>query len=147
MASTFFFSSADRSYPSEAMFCASSSEFSSKEMQRPGSPYSRAPQQRYFIANSVLPDPAPPQTSVFLPEGIPPRVISSKPSVPVGVFLTNSCWGRRLSAVFIRGLPLFFIVFSLAHRPRLESRNHESFLRTAPLGGCAASWQLFMGAH
>src|SRR5690348_4553982 len=107
------------------MFCASSSAFSSKEIQRPGSPYSKAPQRRYFMAKRVFPDPAPPHTSVFLPVGIPPRVTSSKPSVPVGVFLTNSCWSRCLSAVFIRGLPLFFIVFSLAHRQRLESRNHE----------------------
>jgi hypothetical protein len=47
-------------------------------------------QSRYFMANNVLPEPAPPQTNVLRPVGIPPRVISSRPSVPVGVFRTYS---------------------------------------------------------
>jgi hypothetical protein len=38
------------------------------------------------VANSDLPQPAEPQTSVGLPAGNPPPVISSKPGMPVGVF-------------------------------------------------------------
>src|SRR3954468_10649658 len=38
------------------------------------------------MANSVLPQPALPHTSVGRPRGNPPSVTSSRPSMPVGVF-------------------------------------------------------------
>ena len=38
------------------------------------------------MAKSVLPLPAPPQTSVGRPRGTPPNVISSRPVMPVGAF-------------------------------------------------------------
>ena len=63
---------------------ASSSAVSSKAMNTPGSPNSMAPRTRNSIASSVLPQPAPPQTSVGRPRGKPPPVISSSPWMPVG---------------------------------------------------------------
>ena len=52
------------SNPSEAAFAASSSAVSSKAMNAPGSPKSRAPRAMNSIASSVLPEPAPPHTRV-----------------------------------------------------------------------------------
>ncbi len=57
---------------------------SSKVTRTPGSPCSRAPATRKCNPSSVLPDPVPPVTSVDLPWGRPPRVISSSPRIPVG---------------------------------------------------------------
>jgi len=54
-------------------------------MKTPGSLYSVAPFTINAIDNNVLPHPGPPQTSVGLPDGIPPSAISSKPSISVGV--------------------------------------------------------------
>ena len=59
---------------------------SSNAMKTPGSPYSMAPCTRNSIASNVLPQPAPPQTSVGRPAGNPPPVISSSPRIPVGDF-------------------------------------------------------------
>ena len=73
-----------RSKPSEATFLASSSSVSSKEMKTPGSPYSSAPSHKEVRANSVLPQPAPPQISVGRLQGSPPPVISSSPLMPDG---------------------------------------------------------------
>src|ERR1044071_10124072 len=53
-------------------------------MNTPGSPTWTAPRTRNPAANSVLPHPAPPQTSVGRPCGKPPPVISSRPWMPVG---------------------------------------------------------------
>src|SRR5581483_1905159 len=134
----------------DAMFWASSSAFSSNEMQRPGSLYSNAPHSKYFMANSVFPDPGPPHTSVFLPVGIPPVVISSRPGVPVGVFLTNSCSCRTFLASLLRGLPSFFIFVLLAHRLHLEGRNRMSCTSCGAWFSDlhAACSQLFvLGAH
>src|SRR3954471_24163535 len=55
-------------------------------MNTPFSPLSSAPRSRNSMANSVLPQPALPQTSVGPPRGRPPSVTSSRPSMPVGVF-------------------------------------------------------------
>jgi hypothetical protein len=44
------------------------------------------PRTRNSVANNDLPHPAEPQTSVGLPAGNPPPVISSKPGMPVGLF-------------------------------------------------------------
>ena len=79
-------SSRFRSKPSDATFAASSSAVSSNAMKTPGSPNSVAPRTRNSIANSVLPQPAPPQTSVGRPRGSPPPVISSRPWIPDGAF-------------------------------------------------------------
>src|SRR5664279_4294498 len=79
-------SSCGRSNPSDDTFVANSSADSSKDSRTPGSPNFCAPQARNSSPNRVLPDPAPPVTSVARPRGRPPRVISSKPSIPVGAF-------------------------------------------------------------
>ena len=52
----------------------------------PGSPNCCTPRTRNSIPNSVLPEPAPPVTSVVRPFGRPPKVISSNPAIPVGDF-------------------------------------------------------------
>ena len=57
---------------------------SSNDMNTPGSPCSVAPRTRNSIAKSVLPQPAPPHTSVGRPRGSPPPVISSRPWIPEG---------------------------------------------------------------
>ena len=77
-----------RSKPSEATFLARSSAVSSKVMKTPGSSNSVMPRTMNSIASSVLPDPAPPQTSVGRLRGKPPSVISSRPLMPVGHFCT-----------------------------------------------------------
>src|ERR1700722_9736383 len=73
--------------PSEETFFLMSSEVSSKVISTPGSLNSSAPRTRNSVAKSDLPQPAAPQTSVGLPAGSPPPVISSKPPIPVGTFL------------------------------------------------------------
>src|SRR5678816_4232374 len=80
-----FFSSISsfRSKPSDATFVASSTSDSSNDMKTPGSLKSVAPRTRNSMAKSVLPAPALPQISVGRPAGKPPRVISSKPEIPV----------------------------------------------------------------
>src|ERR1700682_1137600 len=78
--------SAFKSKPSDATFSVSSSPVSSNAMKTPGSPYSVAPRTRNSIASNVLPQPAPPQTSVGRPVGNPPPVISSSPRMPVHDF-------------------------------------------------------------
>ena len=55
-------------------------------MITPGSPYWVAPRTMNSIAINVLPQPAPPQIKVGLPAGRPPRVITSRPWMPVGHF-------------------------------------------------------------
>src|SRR5579864_3517592 len=57
-------------------------------MSTPGSSKHSAPLIRKLVANSVLPEPAPPQTRVGRPRGNPPLVISSSPGIPVGDFAT-----------------------------------------------------------
>src|SRR4051812_732568 len=59
---------------------------SSNVIKTPGSPNSVAPRIRNSVANSDLPQPAAPQTSVGRPAGTPPPVISSNPGIPVGAF-------------------------------------------------------------
>jgi hypothetical protein len=78
--------SPSRSNPSEATLALTLSADSSKVTSTPGSPYSCAPATRNSSPSSVLPDPAPPVTSVDRPWGRPPRVISSSPRIPVGAF-------------------------------------------------------------
>src|SRR6185369_13050961 len=75
-----------RSKPSEATFVASSSLDSSNDMKTPGSLKSVAPRTRNSMAKRVLPAPALPHTSVGRTAGKPPRVISSKPEIPVRSF-------------------------------------------------------------
>src|SRR5947209_474920 len=55
-------------------------------MNTPGSLNCVAPRTRNSTANSVLPQPAAPHTSVGRPRGKPPSVTSSSPWIPVGVF-------------------------------------------------------------
>src|SRR4051812_46829433 len=81
-----------RSQPSEATFWVSSGAVSSKANSTPGSPIA-APRTRNSVASSVLPDPAPPATSVVRPRGSPPDVIASRPSMPVGQCC--SCFDSR----------------------------------------------------
>ena len=78
--------SPSRSNPSEATLALTLPADSSKVTSTPGSPYSRAPATRNCNPSSVLPDPVPPVTSVDLPRGSPPPVISSSPRIPVGAF-------------------------------------------------------------
>src|SRR5271156_1853636 len=73
-----------RSKPSEATLAFNSASVSSKDMKTPGSSNCTAPRMRNSAASSVLPQPAPPQTSVGRPRGSPPPVISSRPWIPVG---------------------------------------------------------------
>jgi len=70
--------------PSDATLLFNSASVSSKDMNTPGSPNCTAPRTRNSAANSVLPQPGPPQTSVGRPRGNPPPVISSRPWMPVG---------------------------------------------------------------
>jgi hypothetical protein len=81
--------------PSDATSLAISSSFSSNVMSTPGSSKWRAPFTRKVSASKVLPDPGPPQTSVGRPVGRPPRVISSRPRIPVRVFGSSPprLWG------------------------------------------------------
>jgi hypothetical protein len=62
----------------------------SKLRNTPGSSKTVAPLTRKFNAKRVLPDPGPPQTSEGRPVGRPPMVIASKPTTPVGDFLSVS---------------------------------------------------------
>src|SRR5829696_1115686 len=78
--------------PKEGTFMDSSSGFSSKAINTPGTPNSIAPLIINSIESKVLPQPAAPQTREGLPFGSPPPVISSKPAIPVGV-LGNSLGG------------------------------------------------------
>ena len=71
--------------PKDATFISRSDTCSSKVMITPGSPNSIAPLTINSIEKRVLPAPAAPQTSVGLPAGMPPPVISSSPVIPVGV--------------------------------------------------------------
>ena len=65
---------ASRSKPSERDVAGRAPRsVSSKAMNTPGSPNSVAPRTRNSMASSVLPQPAPPQTSVGRPAGRPPR--------------------------------------------------------------------------
>jgi len=67
----------------------------SNVMRTPGSPNCRAPRMRYPIPNSVLPQPAPPQTGVARPLGRPPGVISSNlctPHASVHPRMTRKKW-------------------------------------------------------
>src|ERR1700722_10734182 len=61
---------------------------SSKATNMPGSLKSRAPCTRNCSAKMVLPDPAPPASSVDRPWGKPPPVSSSNPTMPLGVFFS-----------------------------------------------------------
>src|ERR1700733_7478777 len=82
-------------------------------MKTPGSPYSVAPRTRNSIASSVLPQPAPPQTSVGRPAGNPPPVISSSPRMPVGAFRRRFGEDEDGFVVFMGGLSAnrsFFMV-------------------------------------
>src|SRR6185436_6411313 len=69
---------------SDATLAFNSVPVSSKDMNTPGSLNCVAPRARNSAANSVLPQPAPPHTSVGRPRGNPPPVISSRPWMPVG---------------------------------------------------------------
>src|ERR1039458_7233707 len=71
-------------------------------MNTPGSPNCTAPRTRNSAANSVLPQPAPPHTSVGRPRGNPPSVISSRPWMPVGHL------GKRVVGAV--GLEVFFFI-------------------------------------
>ena len=62
---------------------ASSSAVSSKAMNTPGSPNCARRARGIPWPSSVLPQPAPPQTSVGRPRGSPPPVISSSPWMPL----------------------------------------------------------------
>src|SRR5450432_2814099 len=73
-----------RSNPSDATLAFNSFSVSSKAINTPGSSNCAAPRTRNSAASSVLPQPAPPQTSVGRPRGSPPPVISSSPRMPVG---------------------------------------------------------------
>src|SRR5271170_3522611 len=73
-----------RSNPSDATLAFNSPSVSSKAINTPGSPNCTAPRTRNSAANSVFPQPAPPQTRVGRPRGNPPPVISSRPWMPVG---------------------------------------------------------------
>src|SRR5579863_7074192 len=73
-----------RSKPSDATLAFNSASVSSKAINTPGSSNCTAPRTRNSAPNSVLPHPAPPQTSVGRPRGNPPPVISSRPWMPVG---------------------------------------------------------------
>src|SRR5664279_1829553 len=86
-------SNCGRSNPSDDAFVANSAADSSKDSRTPGSPNFRAPQTKNSSPNRVLPDPAPPVTSVARPRGRPPRVISSKPPIPVGAFTNPAAPG------------------------------------------------------
>jgi hypothetical protein len=55
-------------------------------MKTPASPNWVAPLTRKVMAMRVLPQPADPHSSVGRPMGSPPRVISSRPLIPVGAF-------------------------------------------------------------
>src|SRR5260363_304162 len=65
------------------------------------------------MANSFLPQPAAPHKRVGRPCGRPPKVTSSRPSIPVGDFAMT---GR--SRVTIRGRTLVFIRSPAVIRPR-----------------------------
>src|SRR5260221_6717342 len=84
-----------KSNPREATFFASSSSVSSKAINTPGSWYLVAPRTRNSAAKRVLPQPAPPQTSVGRSFGIPPPVIASRPWIPVGAFSNANPGGRH----------------------------------------------------
>jgi hypothetical protein len=56
------------------------------------------------MANSVLPEPAAPVTSVGRPCGSPPWVISSKPVIPVGTLASDL--GASWSVLIARGTDL-----------------------------------------
>src|SRR5260221_3728583 len=75
---------------------------SSRPTTTPASPNCAAPRTRNSAASSVLPQPAPPQTSVGRPRGRPPPVISSRPWMPVG-----HCGKRMAGETDLE--PLFFI--------------------------------------
>src|SRR6195952_5837492 len=75
-----------RLYPSDATLAARSSARSSKLMNTPGSLNLTTPFTRKVAPNRVLPLPAAPQISVGRPVGKPPKVMASKPEMPVGVF-------------------------------------------------------------
>src|SRR5208283_1988661 len=75
-----------KSKPNDATFTFSSTSVSSKDTNTPASPNSVAPRTRNSEASRVLPQPAPPHTSVARPRGSPPPVISSRPWMPVGHF-------------------------------------------------------------
>src|SRR5664279_582023 len=126
-------SSSGRSNPSEAMSVANSSAASSKDSRTPGSPNFRAPQTRNSSPNTVLPDPAPPVTSVARPRGRPPRVISSKTPIPVGAFTNPAapacCAASDPAPVasFIPDQPQIHRIFA--------SRYHPAGTRSSPRGG------------
>ena len=67
----------------------------------PGSPNSVAPRTRNSIASSVLPQPAPPQTSVGRPRGSPPPVISSSPWMPVAALGSERFFGLWVIAALL----------------------------------------------
>src|SRR5882672_6636199 len=85
-------------------------------MKTPGSPNCIAPRTRNSAANRVLPQPAPPQTSVGRPRGNPPPVISSRPWMPVGHL------GKRASGETEFGA-LFFIVDILSLARSKQNTN------------------------
>ena len=96
-------------------------------MKTPGSPYSVAPRTRNSIASNVLPQPAPPQTSVGRPVGNPPPVISSSPRMPVGDF--RKVFGA--DNVFV-----FFIVVPFSNRshPPPEDALDHTHARSTFMG-------------
>jgi len=77
-------------------------------MKTPGSEKCRAPLTRNCVAKSVFPDPALPQTKVARPRGSPPKVISSKPSIPVADLESpTEVPGWELSFALLLDIPAF----------------------------------------
>src|SRR5450631_4773661 len=82
---------------SELTSATTSARFCSNVRNTPRSPYSVTPLTRNCNANRLLPEPGGPHTKLGRPAGNPPPVISSKPTIPVGLF--GSC-GPPLSPGF-----------------------------------------------
>ena len=91
--------SSSRSKPSERTLRVTLAADSSKLTSTPGSPYCRAPATRNSSPSSDLPAPALPATSVTLPLGSPPPVISSSPRIPVGAFSSSRPTAPSVKAV------------------------------------------------
>src|SRR5664279_6486830 len=127
-------SNCGRSNPSDDTFVANSSADSSKDSRTPGSPNFRAPQTRNSSPNRVLPDPAPPVTSVARPLGRPPRVISSNPPIPVGAF-TNTAPPTFCAAA--GSAPVASLIPDQPRFPSPDSPHHRSIRhhRARPLQG------------
>src|SRR5271169_2560263 len=92
-------------------------------MNTPGSPNTTAPRTRNSAANSVLPQPAPPHTSVGRPRGNPPPVISSRPWMPVGHL------GKRAAGEVIGGR-LVLIQKRVGVKAEEETNGRERNIRS-----------------